>query len=79
MGLFEVGPNEELLITTLCIRTIGTLEGSTGLPCTVLVPATRTGHNWEFRATSAPCLEGHGLEVNGHWLTEGEGFEAIHL
>jgi hypothetical protein len=78
-GLFEVAPGEEVLTTTFCVRSLLTQEGAQGTPCTVVVEANpQANHAWEFRATDVPCVEDNGVELTGHWVTEGEGFETSH-
>jgi hypothetical protein len=84
-GLFETGADprseEEVLITTFCVRPSMAPEGPPGITCTVLIDAipTRNSHQWEFDALDTPCTEDNGIELTGHWVTEGEGFETVHL
>jgi hypothetical protein len=82
-GLFEFGPEphseEEVLVFTFCIRALNNPEGAQGLPCTLVIDANpQPNHAWELRANDAPCLEGNGVEISGHWISEGGGIETIH-
>jgi hypothetical protein len=78
-GLFEVAPNEEVLVFTFCIRALTTAEGAQGVPCTLVMDANpQPDHTLELRANDVPCAEGTGVEFTGHWVAEGQGVETIH-
>jgi hypothetical protein len=81
-GLFETGAagdEQEVLVSTLCLRAPLAQEGAVGSPCTLIFEVSSSGHQSELQANDAPCIEGNGVEFTGHWFTEGVGFETVHL
>jgi hypothetical protein len=78
-GLFETAPHEEVLVFTFCVRALTTVEGSQGVPCTLVIDANpQASHTWQLLANDVPCTEGNGIEVTGHWVSLGQGIETIH-